>query len=176
MTNSFNKYFFYYLFLLFIFSLIFLIQKHDVGNDSTISEWIINYSGGFTKRGLIGELCIFLSKLLNLSLRDSILIFQILLIGVYFVLLYNLINNIRTNKILILSILTPIFILYPVAEIEVLARKEVFIFCIYLIYFFTNKLPYKNIYKAFLLILSILIWEPVLFFFSIFFCNRYYWK
>ena len=42
-------------------------------------------------------------------------------------------GNIEINKILILAIFTPVFILYPVAEIEVLARKETFIFCIYLL-------------------------------------------
>ena len=56
--NKFNKYFKFYLISLFFFSVIYLINKHDVGNDSTISEWLINYSGGFTKRGLIGQICI----------------------------------------------------------------------------------------------------------------------
>ena len=40
-------------------SFFFLEIKHDVGNDSTISEWLINYSGGFTKRGIIGQISIF---------------------------------------------------------------------------------------------------------------------
>jgi hypothetical protein len=37
---------------MFFFSVIFLFEKHNVGNDSTISEWIINYQGGFTKEVL----------------------------------------------------------------------------------------------------------------------------
>ena len=45
------------------FSVFFLYRKHHVGNDSTIAEWLINYYGGFTKRGLIGEISIFSSKL-----------------------------------------------------------------------------------------------------------------
>ena len=57
--KKFNKYFIYYLSLLFFFSIVYLFQKHTVGNDSTISEWLINYQGGFTKRGLIGQLSIF---------------------------------------------------------------------------------------------------------------------
>ena len=62
MINNFKKFFFYYLSLLFIFCFIYLVKKHDVGNDSTISEWIINYSGGFTKRGIIGEICILIAN------------------------------------------------------------------------------------------------------------------
>ena len=59
MTENINKNLFLYLLILLFFSIFFLYEKHNVGNDSTISEWIINYAGGFTKRGLIGEICIF---------------------------------------------------------------------------------------------------------------------
>ena len=44
MTNKFNKLFFYYLGILFFFSIIFLKKKYLVGNNSTISEWLINYN------------------------------------------------------------------------------------------------------------------------------------
>jgi hypothetical protein len=168
MNNNFKKFFFYYLSLLFVFSIIYLIKKHDVGNDSTISEWIINYSGGFTKRGIIGEICILIANTFNLNLRDSILIFQIIIIAIYFVLLFILIKDIKTNRILIFSIFSPIFILYPVAEIEVLARKEIFIFCIFILYLLINNFFLRNLYKIIFLSLAVLIWEPVIFYFIFF--------
>ena len=68
MIEKFNKYFFYYLVILLFFSIIYLIKKHDVGNDSTISEWLINYEGGFTKRGLIGQISIFFTGIFNIGL------------------------------------------------------------------------------------------------------------
>ena len=92
-----------------------------------------------------------------------------MLIGIVF---YNSIfisKKYYFNKILVLAIFTPIFILYPVAEIEVLARKEVFIFCIFLSYLFLDKVKYKFYYKIFFLPLAVLIWEPVIFFFLFFF-------
>ena len=64
-----------------------------------------------------------------------------------------------------MAIFTPVFILYPVAEIEVLARKETFIFCIYLFYLFLSKNTYRFYYKLLVLPLAVLIWEPVIFFF-----------
>ena len=164
MKEKFNKYFFYYLSLLLIFSIIYLTNKHDVGNDSTISEWIINYEGGFTKRGLIGQISIYFSESLNIELRDAILSFQIILISFYFILIFFLFKNLIINKLILLSIFTPIFILYPVAEIEVLARKEVFIFCIYIIYIQINSINLMNIFKLIFLPVSILIWEPVIFY------------
>ena len=171
MKKNINFYIFIYLSILFLFSIFFLYQKHDVANDSTISEWLINYEGGFTKRGLIGQLSIYLSNFFLIKLRDSIFILQALLIGTYFLLIYYFLKNIFYNKIFIFAIFTPIFILYPIAEIEVLARKEIFIFIYLLTYTFIpiKKKISKFYYKLFLFPITILIWEPVIFFILFFF-------
>ena len=160
-----NKYLNLYISILFVFSVFYLNGKYNVGNDSTVSEWLINYEGGFIKRGLIGQFTIYISKLFDLSLRSSILFFQILIIGIYYLLLINFFKKIKFSKIILLSIFTPIFLLYPVAEIEVLGRKEVFIFSFFLIYLTFNNFREKILYKIFILPLLILIWEPVIFFF-----------
>ena len=155
-----------YLSILFLFSIFFLFQKHEVANDSTISEWLINYEGGFTKRGLVGQFAIYLSKLLVINLRDTIFILQTLLVGSYFFLIFHFLKNILYNKVFIFAVFSPIFILYPIAEIEVLARKEIFVFIYLLIYTFIpiKKKDYKFYYKFFLFPITILIWEPIIFF------------
>mgnify|MGYP001273585272 CR=1 FL=1 len=149
------------------FSVFFLYSKHNVGNDSTIAEWIINYHGGFTKRGLIGEISIFFSSLFSISLRETIFYLQVLLIGIYFTCILYFLKEVIINRLILLSIFTPIFILYPVAEIEVLARKEIFIFIFLIIYIFIpkDKKIIQNIYKTVFLLLGVLIWEPIIFFF-----------
>ena len=159
------KYINFYLFIIFIFSVFYLFEKHTVGNDSTISEWIINYEGGFTKRGIIGQISIILSNFFEIKLRESILILQIILVGIYYLLLRKLLINLKINKIFYFAIFSPIFILYPVAEIEVLARKEYFIFISFLIFLFIKKKNIKNFYKIIILPINVLVWEPVLFFF-----------
>ena len=53
MKINISKYFLIYLLLLFFFGFFFLYNKHSVVNDSTISDWLINYAGGFSKRGII---------------------------------------------------------------------------------------------------------------------------
>ena len=171
MKKNINFYIFIYLVILFLFSVFFLYQKHDVGNDSTISEWLINYEGGFTKRGLIGQLSIYLSNLFAIKLRDTIFILQTLMLGTYFFLIYHFLKNILYNKIFVFAIFTPIFILYPLAEIEVLARKEIFVFIYFLIYTFIpiEEKKYKFYYKFFLFPVAILIWEPIIFFILFFF-------
>ena len=160
-----KKYLILYILILFIFSIFYLYGKHNVGNDSTVSEWVINYEGGFTKRGLIGQIVIHISEFFNYSLRQSILFFQIFSIGIYYLLLINFFQIIKFNKIILLSIFTPIFLLYPVAEIEVLGRKEIIIFSFYLIYLTLKNFKQKNYFRIFLLPLLMLIWEPVVFFF-----------
>ena len=136
MKKKLNNYLGVYLITLLCFSYFFLFVKHEVGNDSTISEWLINYEGGFTKRGLVGQIALEIARLFEANLRWVIFILQSFTYTIYFFLLYQLLKNLKLEKITILSIFTPIFILYPVAEIEVLARKEIFIFVYLLIYCF----------------------------------------
>ena len=165
-----NQYILFYLIILLFFSYFFLYFKHQVGNDSTISEWLINYEGGFTRRGFIGQGMVLLSRLFDSELRWTIFLSQSFFCTVYFLLLWYLLKDIKTNKIIYLSIFTPIFILYPIAEIEVLARKEIIVFTFFLIYLL---IPVHHKFKSFSLLLfsffSVLVWEPIIFFFPLIF-------
>ena len=167
MNKKLQYYLLPYLVILFIFSVFFLNLKHDVLNDSTISEWLINYNGGFAKRGIIGQISIFFANSLSINLRDSILFFQILIVGIYYLLIYFFLKNLEFDRILLLSVFTPIFLLYPVAEIEVLARKENFIFSIMILYLLIpiHKENFQNIFKLVFFPIAVLIWEPVVFLF-----------
>ena len=165
-----NRYILFYLITLLLFSYFFLYFKHQVGNDSTVSEWLINYEGGFTRRGVIGQGTVYLSRIFDTELRWTIFLSQSFFCTFYFFLLWCLLKNLETNKIINLSIFTPIFILYPVAEIEVLARKEIIVFTFFLIYLL---IPANHKLKQLSLILfsffSVLVWEPIIFFFPLIF-------
>ena len=165
-----NKYILIYLIILLFLSYFFLYFKHQVGNDSTISEWLINYEGGFTRRGVTGQIVILFTRLFDTELRWTIFLFQSFSCTIYFLLLWHLFKNLKTNRIITLAIFTPIFILYPIAEIEVLARKEILVFILLLIYLL---IPSQNLLKNFFLavfsFLSILVWEPTIFFIPIVF-------
>ena len=130
--NKFNKYFLIYLLFLGFCGIVFLYSKYDVSNDSTISEWLINYQGGFTRRGLIGEICFHLAKFFKTDLRFIIFLLQVFTYLTFLFLTYNFFKNLNINSFLLFVIFTPIFLLYPVAEIEVLARKELFLYIYFL--------------------------------------------
>ena len=168
LKRNWSNYFQIYVFALIFFGVFFLYSKHDVGNDSSISDWLINYEGGFVRRGLIGELITNFSIMLSLKLRDTILIFQLLFFTSYYFLIILFCKNLLQNRLIILAIFSPIFILYPVAEIEALGRKELIIFLIFLSYLLTDIKNFKVqiIYKVILFPISILTWEPVFIFFS----------
>ena len=105
-----KSYLFFYFLILLSFSYFYLFIKHQVGNDSTISEWLINYEGGFTKRGIVGQLAIELSRFFKTNLRWIIFLLQSFTVTVYFFLLFNLLKKLNYERVIILSIFTPIFI------------------------------------------------------------------
>ena len=72
-----SNYYLFYILILIFFGIFILYSKHNVGNDSSLSDWLINYSGGFVRRGLTGQVVIEFSNTFSFALRDSILIFQI---------------------------------------------------------------------------------------------------
>jgi hypothetical protein len=169
MVKKFNLIFFLFITFIFLTAIFWLYQKHTVGNDSTISEWLINYQGGFTRRGIIGEICFQLADFFDLSLRFVIFLFQSFLYLIYLILIYFFIKDVPKNVLIIIAIFSPVFLLYPVAEIEVLARKEIFLYVGFIIFLNLSSVKYsKNtalIYVFFVFPILCLIWEPFIFFF-----------
>ncbi len=169
---KFNQWFKVYLVVLYLFASFFLYQKYNNLVEWTISEWLINYQGGFTRRGLIGEIVFQFSKIFSTTLRETILIFQMTSYLVYFTLIFKFLKNLNKNLLLVFAIYSPLFILYPITEVEVLARKEIFVFISFLLVvniFEQPKIGNKHFFY-FALILSIitLIWEGVIFYLSFF--------
>ena len=169
---QFNTYLQIYLLILFLFAVFFFIQKYNNSVEWTISEWLINYQGGFTRRGLLGELIFRFSNTVGITIREAILTFQILTYIIYFFLIFYFLRNIETNWILIFAVFSPIFLTYPVAEVEVLGRKEIFVFISFLIItiIFSSENINSKHYFCYSLILTILclIWEGVLIYLSYF--------
>ena len=126
-TNIKNSFLVFILFNI-LFVIFYLNLKHTVANDSSISEWLINYQGGFTRRGFGGELAIVLSNLFDASLRKSIFLIQTTIHVSYLLLLYFYFKNLKLNILQLFALYAPIFLLYPIAELEVLGRKEIILF------------------------------------------------
>ena len=167
-ANNFNKSFLFFVTFIFSISIFYLYQKHTVGNDSTISEWLINYQGGFTRRGLIGEISFIIADLFDLKLRFVIFLFQATIYLIYTILIYNFFKNIPNNVLAIITLFSPILFMYPISEIEVLARKEIFIFISFIIFLNLSNIKFNKNYSLIYVFLInpiiCLIWEPFIFF------------
>ena len=167
-----NFYLKIYLTILYLFAVFFFFQKYNNYVEWTISEWLINYQGGFTRRGLIGEIVFQISKLSSLTIRETILTFQIATYLIYFYLLYKFLKDTNNNILFIFAIFSPLFVIYPIAEVEVLGRKEIFIYVSFLL--IVNIFSIKNIqnrhyfYFSIILMISCLIWEGFVIYISYF--------
>ena len=156
------------IFILFnaLFVTFYLYTKHSVGNDSSISEWLINYQGGFTRRGFGGELAILIANLFDVTLRKSIFFIQLTIHLTYLFLVFNYIKNIKINIFQLFALFVPIFLLYPIAEIEVLGRKEMlmFLFFITALFLCDKKFPklIVNSYVCVFFPIGCLVWEQVI--------------
>ena len=167
-----TKYLKIYLSTLAVLSIYWLYYKSSVGNDSTISEWIINYQGGFTRRGLPGEIAFHLAKYFNSSLRFIIFIFQSVTYVFYLYLVYYFFKKTKLNLIFIFAFFTPIFLIYHLAELEVLARKEIFMF-IGMIWFYEISKRESGYSKPIIWVFCILplvtiLYEPAAFYYTFF--------
>ena len=172
MEKNYKNYFKYYLISISVFAFIWLYLKHGVGNDSTISEWIINYQGGFTRRGLPGEIAFHIAQIFDLKLRFVILLMQIFFYGLYLILIYKFFKKIKFNGIILFSLFTPIFLIYHIAELEVLARKELFLFIGYIWFYNISSKESKTkssiLWIIFILPLISILYEPAIFYYTFF--------
>ena len=164
---NFKNKFSYYIGLLLFIGLVHLYFKHNGQMDSTISEWLINYQGGFSRRGLLGEIFFQLSLFFEIKIRFIIFLFQAAIYGTFLILSYNFFKDLKHNYITLLALFSPLLFIYHVAELEVLGRKEVlaFVHCLILINFLSFDL--KKYAKYFFMMtypILILVWEPIIFF------------
>ena len=167
-----KKHFFIFILINIVLAIFWLDIKHEAENDSSISEWLINYQGGFTRRGLGGELGVALANLLDISLRRSIFLIQITIHSSYLALIYFYFKKLKFNIIQLFALYVPIFLLYPIAELEVLGRKEMLLFLFFLVTIFFSSRKYNakivNYLIFFISPIVCLIWEQVVLFFPFF--------
>jgi len=171
-NTAIKKNFLIFIIINILLAIFYLNTKHTVENDSSISEWLINYQGGFTRRGLGGEFGIALTTLLDISLRRSIFLIQAVIHTSYLILLYFYFRELKFNIIQKFALYAPIFLLYPIAELEVLGRKEMLLFLFFLTTIFFSSKKYDNrIVNNLIFFLSpilCLVWEQIVLFFPFF--------
>ena len=124
--------YFLYLFVGILIYLILLINEFP--QRYVFTDWLINYEGGYIRRGLLGQIIYEISNLLNIQLQFILLFFEISIYFAYFLLFLHFFSKIKINFFWLLIIFSPIAFIYPLTELQALGRKEIFVITIFLIF------------------------------------------
>ncbi|AZA91989.1 Uncharacterised protein [Chryseobacterium nakagawai] len=132
-----------------------------------LGEWLINYQdGGFKRRGLFGSLFIFLNELTNIKLEFLVFTFVSIVYAIFFTLLIQLFMQKKNTLLTISILLLPAGMGMVLKDPTIIAKKEIIIFLLYLIYFLRleSKKTVKDIAVSFFIILAILNHEAAFFY------------
>ena len=167
----------YFLIIILISSAIYSLWSVKLLNDFpwryVFTDWIINYEGGYIRRGLLGEISINLSNFLDLNIKYIFLLIHLSAYLLFHLIFYKFFISFNKNYVFYLLCFSPLVFLYPIATFEAFARKEIF----YITFFLINcylliKINNRNIVffsTNLLVILSYLIHESSLFFLIFFY-------
>ena len=162
-----NKIITIYFLYLFVGILIYLIlQINEFPKRYVFTDWLINYEGGYVRRGLLGQTIYEISKLLNIQIKFILLFFEISIYFAYFLLFLHFLSKIKIDFFWLLIIFSPIAFLYPLAELQALGRKEIFVISIFLIFAGINYRSLNESIYSFIILfgLSCLILEITFFY------------
>ncbi len=167
----------YFLILIIISLSIYFLWSIKLLNDFpwryVFTDWIINYEGGYIRRGLLGEISINLSKAFNINIKYIFFLLHFSIYLLFHILFYKYFKNFNKNYIFYFLCFSPLVFLYPLATFEAFSRKEIFFITFFLLSCFItlNSNNRKIIFLStnFLVFLSYLIHES-----SIFFINFFY--
>ena len=94
----------FYLIITFALTTFYLLSLNSVHSYNAMSEWVINYQGGFVRRGFIGEIFYTISKAININLKFSLTIIQIVLYGLLFFYFYKLLLKLNYSRLVLFVI------------------------------------------------------------------------
>ncbi len=144
-------------FIYLIFNHIFLLNFHlnEFPYKYVFTDWLINYEGGFIRRGLLGQIIYEVSLIFDLNLKKILFFVQATGYLLYFVLIINFFNKIKLNFFWLLLIFSTISFLYPISELEALGRKDIFVILLFLIFVQINFSSLNKFLTFFLIIFTI---------------------
>ncbi|MFH1155148.1 MAG: hypothetical protein V1793_15150 [Pseudomonadota bacterium] len=95
-----------------------------------IGDWLVNYQGGFVRRGLLGEMIYQISRVTHVNPGVYACLLQVLFYAVYFVFSYLLIRQQQSLVPYALLIFSPFIFSFQINDIQGGYRKEVIFFAI----------------------------------------------
>ena len=131
----------------------------NLNNGWLIGDWLINYEGGFVRRGLSGEFFFLLKSFLDVELNRLIFYFQFLISLAFFSLCYLYFANIKLDVFFVCLIFSPTILMFSFYDAFMVSRKELLIYITFLSLIFIIKNSIKNqiVISAYLIFSSIIL-------------------
>ena len=133
--------------IVFLFQIIKYYSFYVEYSDWQYADWIINYQGGFIRRGFVGELLFRIHQITRIDLDLIVLSF---VSSVVFFISYFLIRSIKyinESRINTLIFLSPGFFLYSMMNSAVVGQKDILvIFAMGFFVFFEKKFESRNLF------------------------------
>jgi len=175
--KKFDNFINYYLIFVCLSSIYFISKTYLSGSNNSIAEWLINYQGGFVRRGLLGEIFTQVSLFTEIPIRRVILYFLYFIFIIYYSLIFIFVKDLEKNYFIILSLFSPLLFIWPIAEREALGRKDILIPLFFIVYcMIYNRLNFFNLSILLLLIYIslILIHEVAIFYLPYFYAILFF--
>jgi hypothetical protein len=163
-----NKIIFFFLAICFIYN---LVQIYQFANDKyayQYGDWLINYSSGFIRRGLGGEIIYYFSYFFNKNIQISYFIFLAVLLSIFYYKSFIFINKVNLNFFILILFFSPFLFLFFTLNHKAGVRKEILLY-IYFIFLLNSlcKNYVKNIDWKYIFFFPILLLIHEGFFFFI---------
>lgn len=101
-----------------------------------IADWLINFSGGFVRRGLGGSFTLHLSDLFGIPPQFMVNVIQLFFYLFYMIVLFLLLKRKKIDFWFVILLLSPVTLLFPVIDVCGVGRKEIILFSIFGFYLF----------------------------------------
>jgi hypothetical protein len=127
-------------------------------NPFITADWLINYSGGFVRRGLVGEFIYFFSTKLNIDILNTTFAISSIFFLIFIFFFYKTLKNYLNSKILLIYLFLPSTLLFTFFDPLAVGRKEslVLLFIYLYSYLLINKKLNEKFSKIILLILIVI--------------------
>ena len=123
-------------------------------NEWTMGDWLINYSGGWVRRGFLGEVFITLSAMTSANPGFYVALSQILFYLAYFIFSFLLIKKQKSIIPFALLIFSPFIFTFQVNDFQGGYRKEIIYFAVLsFIAWVRLRFPHQKFEKIFILTL-----------------------
>lgn len=136
-----------YFVCLFIVNVLISYIKFTVNNSYVIGDWLINYQGGFVRRGLAGELIFYLSSFTDTNPGFYVFLIQSVFYSIFLLFSFLLLKREQNIAAYALLIFSPFLFLFQINDPQGSFRKEVLYFAILAINVWAATTQNMNVYR-----------------------------